>query len=653
MQNRRSAVGGESDREGRGAGGAVTVSCFRTVCRALLPWAAAAALLFGGGLAAQAQSIAPEDECTVDGTTVTCKGDLSGGVEVDGGTGTYTTLYVNELDGDIAPVDGTTGIEFTGDGAVTLNVNTGGHDITTSGRRADGIKAYSENTINVDVVTGHIGTSGEGADGIDVEIASGGTGTIDVDVTGDITTDGASSKGVRVVGRGDTVDVDVDVDVDVTGDITTYGANSDGVSVSGNGGAVDVDVTGNIETRNTTGSSGIYVTNTNSIEIELTGDINVRSEHGIVGSVTENVANLEIIVQGDITNLDAEGSAINAFNEKGDIAITLNGGIIRSSGLRGIWFSDQSSDTINSILKVTAGSTVRIEGGTRDVEGEGDNETIDNYGTLTTPGTVHLGEGNNRFNNWAGATYISGTAIILGDDDEDIFINEGNLSPGGDDAVKTTTLTGDFNNFTIDAEGNVKAGIITVTIDPEKGYDQFIVTGTITLNGGTVRVVGAYDDVEYTILKSMSTSIKDVDPNRDTEYAIEQVDVIDTLFMNYGLKEDDNSTFEMVLTSSRNGEKFCDDAGTAGQRAGACNAFDNMAENNSLKQAVLQVGTREEVNAFFDAFTDQLHASLKGGAGGHRPGSGRGRQKPDERALRQSRRPVIDGGFRQSAIAGR
>jgi len=39
-------------------------------------------MLFGGGLAAQAQSIAPADKCTVSGTTVACTGDLPGGVKV-------------------------------------------------------------------------------------------------------------------------------------------------------------------------------------------------------------------------------------------------------------------------------------------------------------------------------------------------------------------------------------------------------------------------------------------------------------------------------------------------------------------------------------------------------------------------------------------
>ena len=54
MQGKRCAISGESDREGRGAGGAVTVSRSRTLRRVLLPWVAAAAMLFGGGLAALA-----------------------------------------------------------------------------------------------------------------------------------------------------------------------------------------------------------------------------------------------------------------------------------------------------------------------------------------------------------------------------------------------------------------------------------------------------------------------------------------------------------------------------------------------------------------------------------------------------------------------
>ena len=615
----------ESDREDRGAGGAVTVSRSRTVRKALLAWAVAAAMLFGGELAAQEEKLPvtpTSPECTIDVTEVTCSGNLSGGVDVDGGTGTYTNLYVNKLDGEITPNEGTTGIEFTSTSTekITLDVNTGDYDITTSGNRAHGINVSGESTIDVDVVTGYIETSGSGAVGINVanKEGVGSGGTIDVDVTGDITTDGEYSEGVVVSGRDGTINVDVN------GDITTISDNSNGVTVNGSGGKTTVEVNGNIETLSTTGSSGLYVSNNDSdIKITLTGDITVRSGDGLTGFAS-NAGNIEIIVQGDITNWDSAGSGINTGSEAGVVAITLEGGTVTSSGRTGIWFSNLASNTVQNTLTVTADRTVTIRGGLRDVEGQDNNETINNFGTLTTPGIVDLAfvdpdddEGTNIFNNMVDATYNSGTSIILGDDAEDLFSNAGNLSPGGANVVQITQLTGDFENFITDENDTVNAGIFTVTIDPNDPalYDQLIVNGKITLNGGTVRVVGAYDNGRYTILKSTTQTIEDGDEDEDltTAEAIDKVEAIDTLFMDYEVEQGDN-TFEMVLVSARKFDSFCEVAGTANQRAGACNALDGLPEANPIVQAfrALPENGIAQARTGFDLLSGEVHGSLKG-----------------------------------------
>ena len=631
MREKHCAIIDEIDREEYIGGGAATVSHFHPFGRALLPLATVVAMFLGGELAAQEDKLPvtpTSPECTIIGKEVTCSGNLSGGVDVDGGTDTYSKLYVNKLDGEITPNEGTTGIEFTSTSTekITLDVNTGDYDITTSGNRAHGINVSGESTIDVDVVTGYIETSGSGAVGINVanKEAVGSGGNIDIDVNGDITTNGDYSNGISVDGKGGKVNVKVN------GDITTNGASSKGVTVSGSGGKTTVEVNGNIETLSTTGSSGLYVSNDDSdIKITLTGDITVRSGDGLTG-FTSNAGNIEIIVQGDITNWDSAGSGINTGSEAGDVAITLEGGTVTSSGRTGIWFSNLASNTVQNTLTVTAGRTVTIRGGLRDVEGQDDNETIKNFGTLTTPGIVDLAfvdpdddEGTNIFNNMVDATYNSGTSIILGDDAEDLFSNAGNLSPGGANAVQTTELTGDFNSFitkTVDGEKIVNAGIFTVTIDRNDPalFDQFVVHGKITLNGGTVRVVGAYNGGRYTILKSTVQSIEDGDPDQNliTSQAIAKVDAIDTLFMDYEVEEGDN-TFEMVLVSkikNFSSFSFCD-AGTANQRAGACNGLDGLLaanESNEIVQAVLQVDTKAQAQAAFVALSGEEHASLKG-----------------------------------------
>ncbi len=283
-----------------------------------------------------------------------------------------------------------------------------------------------------------------------------------------------------------------------------------------------------------------------------------------------------------------------------------------------------TSDTVNNTL--TVNNTVTIRGGIFDVLGGDDNETIDNYGTLTTPGTINLiskdpdfvdgvGAQTNVFNNHIGATFNSGASVVLGSDDEDLFANAGNLSPGGANVVQITQLTGDFENFITDENDTVEAGTFTVTIDPDELNDQLIVNGKITLNGGTVRVVGAYDKGRYTILKSTTQAIEDGDEDEDltTAEAIAKVDAIDTLFMDYEVEQGDNS-FEMVLVSARKFDSFCYVAGTANQRAGACNGLDGLPETNNLAQAVLTIpvnGTAQ-ARAAFDALSGEVHASLKG-----------------------------------------
>ena len=269
-----------------------------------------------------------------------------------------------------------------------------------------------------------------------------------------------------------------------------------------------------------------------------------------------------------------------------------------------------------------------ISGGINDVDGGNKNETIDNYGTLTTLGTINLGGGTNAFHNHAGATFNSGAAVDLGAGNT--FANAGDLSPGGARDVQETTLTGNFQNFIevkdengnpiLDEDGNpVKEyGTFTVTIDPtatadEEPNDLLKVRGNATLNGGTVRVVGAYVDDNYTILNV---------PGGNT-LSGQFTEVIDTVFMDYSLDylndDDDPDPDYVELTSKRNNVRFRDVAETANQRAMASvlDSLDptkpeNQGTDDPIARAVLGLYTREEVRAASDAMSGEVHASLKG-----------------------------------------
>ncbi len=554
MRNARCAMNPEADREGRGAGGAVTVSCFRTVCRALLPWAAAAVMLFGGGLAAQAQSFTPgSPECAVSGTTVTCTGDLSPRVDVDGGSGTYTKLIVIDLTDDIVLKEGQSigAVEFTSGGDIDVTIDTGDFRIaTTDGcRDCGGIAASSALDGVVTVrVTGVITTSGQFSEGISA-VSDGGNeddgGVVTVEMTGKIVAEGGDNQGIYALSATDRVKVMMD------GNITVSGGNSSGIYAQ----ADDRD-------------AGDTVT------VDVTGDITVKG----IG-----------------------GKGIFARADTGNIGITLHGGIIDAAA-NGIEFVGGPTGT-GVFNTLTINNAVTISGATYDVVGGSGDETIDNWGTLTAPGTIDLGAGANSFNNMAGATFNSGTAVILSLNNR--FTNWGDLSPGGASAVQETALTGIF----LGEQGST----FTVTTGPNGSSDLLTVTGLARL-GGTVRVVGAYEGT-YTILDADRIStIKD---------KFDEV-IGGSLFMDYELDYlDDGDVGDgadyVELAVTRNSITIVEVTGVTGsanQRA-AANALDSLEldsleEDNSITQAILGLNTAEEVRAASDALSGEAHASLKG-----------------------------------------
>ena len=454
MQNKRCAMSGEVDRENCGGGGAVTVSRSRTLGKALLLLAASAAMLFGsGGLPVQAEPVTPTSpECEVDDKKVTCKGDLSDGVsvKVEGDTD-YTTLVVKDLTGNIATAaEETRGIEFTSDSneKITLDVDTGGNSITTSGENSQGIRARSTGAVTVDVtsdditttgddsegieaysrgggavevtVTGKITTGFEGSEGIDAR-SDNGSGPVMVTVTGDITTMGdEDSEGIfaRSTGNGA-------VTVDVTGNITTSGgcydessdfdancsegiharANGDGavkVTVKGHiktsgdksegidaeseeDGAVTVDVTGDIETEGDDSQGIDAYSKGGDVTVTVTGKITTKRDGSQgIDAVSEGDGNVEVSVTGDIKTERTNSEGIYAEAVNGAISITLNGGTIASDQGVGVQFDGGDANT----LTISRGAAVTISGSANDVQGGDNNETIDNWGTLTTRAAI-------------------------------------------------------------------------------------------------------------------------------------------------------------------------------------------------------------------------------------------------------------------------
>ncbi len=446
------------------------------------------------------------------------------------------------------------------------------------------------------------------------------TGTYTKLIVRDLTTDitpaaVARGKGISFDSRGD-----VDIDVD-TGDfkIITPGSCDDCVGIaaySQTDGAVTVRVKGMIDTsgRSSEGiDAGSGGDTGGAVTVEMEGNITTAGydSNGISADSESKLVTVD--VTGDITVSGESSKGIEAGSNGGDISITLHGGAITSVQGVGIEFADGADNTLTIRGPVTisgAGDT-----GTdifADVMGGSGDETIDNYGTLTTPGRIDLGAGASAFNNHTGATFNSGTSVVLGDGNT--LSNAGDLSPGGANAVQETTLTGNFQNYITNEQNIEEKGTFTVTID-NTGSDRLTVTRTGTDTntgnaelGGTVTVRGAFSDRgPYTILSA--TSISDLDPGDDID-ATRFDGVIDTLFIDYGLNYDTANTVK--LTSARmDGVTFSEFAGTANQRAVA-NALDGLTIANAAVGDVMAVTTPEGARAAYDARSGEVHASLKG-----------------------------------------
>ena len=539
--------------------------------------------------------------------------------------------------------------ESRGTGTVTVTV-TG--NIKTSGESSEGISADSRDDGDVTVtVTGNITTSGEGSAGISAD--SRGDGDVTVTMTGDITTYGESSDGISADSDGDvTVDLEGDItttkkksrgisafiydensagNIDitvVTGDITTSGEDSEGIYAESYGtGAVTVTMTGDITTSDED-SEGIFAQSygNGAVTVNFTGDITTSGDNSTGIEAISNdedssgidnpddSAVVEIDVTADITASGDNSQGIYA-EAKGAISITLHGGTITSVQDAGIEISSGATNTLTILGPVTVrgGKMIKLSDGTLqrfdDVLGGSGDETIDNEGTLTTPGTIDLGAGANAFFNRKGATFYSGTSVALGDGNT--FSNAGDLSPGGANAVQETTLTGNFQNYITNEQNIEEKGTFTVTID-NTGSDRLTVTrtgtdpdtGTAELRG-TVRVRGAYSDSgrnndgRYTIL----------DATGDITGTFEEV--MDTLFIDYGLIYDLTNNNVDLSSAGKDDVTFREFAGTANQWAVA-NALDSLTPANAAVGDVMAATTPAGARAAYDARSGEVHASLKG-----------------------------------------
>ncbi|WP_136660960.1 autotransporter domain-containing protein [Nitratireductor sp. XY-223] len=400
-----------------------------------------------------------------------------------------------------------------------------------------------------------ISCTGDLSEGVSVDLGNSSTHTFlsVTDLTADITPE-SGVRGIEFYSKGDiTLNSD-------TGDQAITTQSDHGIrAVSLGGGSVAVDHRGTIST---TGISSYGIS---------------ASSHG-AGTVT-------VKQSGIITVAGGYSHGISGYSEGGDISIELTNSDITASLSDGVSFNDGATNTLilHETVTITGGYYDDVYGGYEDVYGEDGDEAVHNYGLFTNPGIMNLSGGTNSFHNHEGALYNAGTMVILGAGN--LFTNEGTLSPGGEGAIGTTFISGNYTQ--------ASTGVFLVTIDGTDS-DLLEISGSAALSG-TVTVSGSplYGQT-YTILTAGGGLTGTFDA------------LTGSLFVDNVLSYDASNVY---LTSSI-ARSFCDVAATANQKAVAC-VLDDLAVDHEVVEAVLELTSEDEARHAFRALSGEVHPSLK------------------------------------------
>ncbi len=438
----------------------------------LLGSVAAGVAIFGYGRAAYAA-------CTTVGTTMTCTGDLSGGVAA---SNPVTVLNVNSLTEDIKPpVNG--GINFTSDGAITIVSDTGDFEIIVTGLHAGGIFASSSGNEAVSVThTGDITST------VDVGIyARSNGGAVTTVSTGFIQ---AAASGIHASTDGAGA-----VSVNHTGDIaSTFGR---GIYATSDSGAITTVSVGDIQAD----YAGIraYTTGAGDVNVTHTGDITSDTEQGIYAYSRDGT--VTTVSSGDI---QANYAGIHAATGgAADVNVTHTGDIT-SDTERGIYAHSNggavTTVSIGDIQANTEGILARTNGAaavsvthTGDIASDNDRGIYarSSGGAVTTDSTGDIRaneEGIRAFALGAGAVSVTHTGDITSDIDRGIeaFSDSGPVT-----TVSTGNIQAEFEGIAAISYG---AGAVSVThsgditSDADRGIDVFSDSGPVTtVSAGTIQ----------------------------------------------------------------------------------------------------------------------------------------------------------------------
>jgi len=449
--------------------------------------------------------------------SVTSIGNLAAGTNGDG-------IYAYSATG-IVTVNSTGDISADSDGIFARSTGNSLVSITSLGDiSADdgyGIYGYSATGAVTILSTGTIWSGDHGIYALNL-----GAGIVSVNQLGDIYADGS---GIRATSTSATVSITNEGNIEAGGDgifaltngsngvsITNVGyidANGYGIAGHSDAGSVTIDNTGDIWS----GSDGIRATTLSTSKVTVTqlGDIDADGYGVFVNALAGNA---EVDTTGDITSVNhgiyalTNGDTLIDIDHEGSITSTTGYGISATSIANGTIEVSVDGGTISGALDairvtsygamtVTVGEDASVVGstgnaGVRFVDGLGlqltnygsisnaggineyavisaqNDTTVDNYGTIS--GNVLLGPWNNPFNNHSGGLFEMGGTVNIGTDST--LTNWGTLSPGGDDNVYTSTLTGILVSEA--------TGTLLFDVDMDNGTaDRIAVSNTASLDG--------------------------------------------------------------------------------------------------------------------------------------------------------------------------
>jgi len=440
---------------------------------ALLGTVAAGMLLFGYGRSAQAQVVInpPGDAAACGanvGPTVTCTGNVSGGLDVSAVSG-VDVLNVNTLNQNIAPADNIDGISFVGATTVTIVSDTGPFAIIVNDVGGQGIFASVPGAVSV-TQTGDVVSN----DSVGIFARSTGD-TVNVNFTGDIN---AEITGITVVG-------DQAVSVTSRGDITSN--TNTAIDARSTNGDATVKSTGSL---NSGGGAGVFAFAPNgAATITSMGDVTAfgigLDARGLTAAVTST---------GDIE----AASGIVALGDTGAATVASTGNITATSN-EGIFAAGYGDTTVTSTGNITtlaaSGIVANSFLGAANVMQTGNIETRGDlshgilaysyYGSVGVDQTGNIStHGDFAYGILAYSVYGSATVTQTGDIATSGFSAYGILADG--DVAAEVTHTG-----TISTQGDFAYGILAYS---EYGSATITQTGTVTTNG--FRAIGLLADAD-------------------------------------------------------------------------------------------------------------------------------------------------------------